>query len=286
MGIMTDLINSVKTQAQTKQNNTMSEAAVSQSMGWDQPQMPAPVRGKPNMGFGKRNDFGAMEAMKPIGSFKNGTPRVPKTGNYLLHEGEDVISKEKNMGVVDDIGKIAGAVRAKADAVKTDTENATRKTSTPAPTPAPKSDTGKRYGDKAPEKRMDVTEALKPLGSFKNGTSHVPKTGVYKLHEGEAVIPKDTNMNASTAMEKITGKKGVPEKKIHKITTHKTDDGKMIHTHQHHHPMHHPDETHVSNNVKEAQDHMEAMEPQMSAQPPAMPEAAPAAGAAPAMPGM
>jgi hypothetical protein len=89
-------------------------------------------------------------------------------------------------------------------------------------------------------------------------------------------------MDAMTAMAGITGK-AKPAKKIHKITTHKTDDGKMIHTHQHHHPAHHPDETHVSNNIGEAQAHMAAQEPNMAAQAPAMPEAgAPAAGAPPA----
>jgi len=91
-------------------------------------------------------------------------------------------------------------------------------------------------------------------------------------------------MNASDAMAGITGKKATPEKKIHKITTHKTDDGKMIHTHQHHHPEHHPNETHVSNNIGEAQSHMAAQEPNMSAQAPAMPEAG--AGPLGPMPGM
>jgi hypothetical protein len=124
-----------------------------------------------------------------------------------------------------------------------------------------------------------ATEWAKPLGSYKSGTSHVPKTGVYKLHEGEAVIPKEKNtMNALDAMAGITGK-AKPPKKIHKITTHKSDDGKMIHTHQHHHPAHHPDETHVSNNMKEATDHMAAMEPNMSAQPPEMPAPGADAGA-------
>lgn len=149
----------------------------------------------------------------------------------------------------------------------------------PSPAPAPKASSADRispkakYGDKSREKRMDVREAMKPLGSFKQGTSHVPQTGMYKLHEGEAVIPKEANtMDAKTAMAGITGK-AKPAKKIHKIVTHKTDDGKLIHTHLHHHPQHHPDETHVSNNMADAQAHMAAQEPNMSAQPPEMPEA-------------
>ncbi len=153
----------------------------------------------------------------------------------------------------------------------------------PAPKAASKTDSGARYGDKSGEKRIDVKDMLKPLGSYKHGTPYVPKTGMYKLHEGEAITPKEKNpMNASDAMAKISGKsQAKPEKKIHKIITHKTDDGKMIHTHIHHHSNHHPDETHVSNNMDEAQDHMAAMGPQMSAQAPPMPEpGAPAGGEA------
>jgi hypothetical protein len=150
----------------------------------------------------------------------------------------------------------------------------------PAPKAAPVVDSGKRYGDKKGEKRIDVKDALKPLGSYKHGTDYVPKTGIYKLHEGEAVKTKDENtMDARTAMEGITGKAKAP-KKIHEIVTKKSDDGKMIHTHRHHHPHQHPDETHVSNDLAAAQAHLGAQEPNMSAQPPAMPEAgAPAAGA-------
>lgn len=116
--------------------------------------------------------------------------------------------------------------------------------------------------------------------SYKFGTNFVPKTGLALLHKGEKVTPAKENsmMNASDAMAGLMSK-AKPEKKIHKITTHKTDDGKLIHTHMHHHANHHPDETHVSNNLGEAQDHMAAQEPNMSAQPPAMPEAS-------AMPGM
>lgn len=119
--------------------------------------------------------------------------------------------------------------------------------------------------------------------SYKHGTDYVPKTGLALLHKGEKVVPKEKNfMNASDAMAAITGKQSKPEKKIHKITTHKTDDGKLIHTHMHHHSNHHPDETHVSNNIGEAQDHMKAMEPSMSAQAPAMPEPGSSSVGAPA----
>lgn len=173
---------------------------------------------------------------------------------------------------------LGNELRAKSDMIRA-ARGESDTPAAPAPKPAPKTDSGQRYGDRPGEKRIDVTEALKPLGSYKSGTPYVPETGVYKLHEGEAVVPKEKNtMNATDAMAGITGK-AKPPKKIHKITTHKSDDGKMIHTHQHHHPAHHPDETHVSNNMKEATDHMAAMEPNMSAQPPEMPAPGADAGA-------
>src|ERR1017187_5038563 len=38
-----------------------------------------------------------------------------------------------------------------------------------------------------------MSAAGEPLGNYKKGTPYVPKTGNYKLHEGEAVIPKEKN---------------------------------------------------------------------------------------------
>lgn len=103
----------------------------------------------------------------------------------------------------------------------------------------------------------DLKDMTKPLGSFKHGTSHVPKTGVYKLHEGEAVIPKEKNtMNASDAMAGITGK-AKPPKEIKAMTHTKTHNGKHIVTHHHHHPEHHPDETHAFDNMADLHSHME-----------------------------
>jgi hypothetical protein len=136
------------------------------------------------------------------------------------------------------------------------------------------------YGSRPGEKRIDVTEALKPLGSYKTGTPYVPKTGMYQLHKGEAVVPKEKNtMNAADAMAGITGK-SKPPKKIKTITHHKTDDGKTIHTHKHHFPEHHSDETHVSNDDKEMTAHLAEHMPNMSAQPPEMPAPGADAGAA------
>lgn len=64
----------------------------------------------------------------------------------------------------------------------------------------------------------DLAEWTKPLGSYKDGCDSVPKTGVYKLHEGEKVVPahqnpdnadKDTNAVEDAFMEHS------PEEKAH-----------------------------------------------------------------------
>jgi hypothetical protein len=72
----------------------------------------------------------------------------------------------------------------------------------PPKAPTPKTDSGARYGDKTGEKRIDVSGYMKPLGSFKKGTDFVPKTGVYKVHEGEAVVPKEKNVSEHSPAEK------------------------------------------------------------------------------------
>jgi hypothetical protein len=115
-----------------------------------------------------------------------------------------------------------------------------------------------RYGDRPGEKRIDTKEMSKPLGSFEKGTSHVPKTGVYKLHEGEAVIPKDKNMDSmkDKMMDSLGGDKK-PKKEIKEMVHRKSANGKHIVVHKHHRPEHHPDEEHVMNDMNELHQHME-----------------------------
>ena len=95
--------------------------------------------------------------------------------------------------------------------------------------------------------------------SFKKGTSHVPKTGVYKLHEGEAVIPKDKNMADlnDKVMASLSGDDKKPKKEIKKMHIHKTANGKHIVVHEHHHPEHHPDEEHSMSDMAALHQHME-----------------------------
>jgi len=117
------------------------------------------------------------------------------------------------------------------------------------------------------------------LPSYKTGTNYVPKTGPAILHKGEAVVTKEKNMDnmKDKMMDSLGGSSKKPKKEIHKIETHKTADGKMVHIHKHHHPEHHPDEEHVSNDMAELHKHMED---HMGAQNEG--EAAPADGQAPA----
>jgi hypothetical protein len=113
-----------------------------------------------------------------------------------------------------------------------------------------------KYGDRPGEKRINVSDMVKPLGSFERGTDYVPKTGDYKLHEGEKVTPAKDNM--ADLYDKVPGRKseGKPKKEIKHIITSKTHDGKYLHKHVHHHPSH-EDETHVSNNMAELHNHFE-----------------------------
>ena len=147
---------------------------------------------------------------------------------------------------------------------------------------------GAKYGDKPPEKRIDVDQYIKPLGSFEHGTDYVPKTGNYQLHEGEKVTPKEDNMADSKVFDMVPGRSTKkPAKAIHKIEIRKSHDGKHILVHKHHHPTHHPDEEHVATDMAGLHDHLDANP--VEAQAPPMPGEAPAgapSAAPPAAPPM
>ncbi len=114
-----------------------------------------------------------------------------------------------------------------------------------------------QYGDRPGEKRIDTSEMTKPLGSYKKGTPRVPKTGNYKLHEGEAVIPAEKNPMNVNPFDLINKGAKKPKKEIKEIRSRRAHDGKIIHTHIHHHPEHHPDEEHVSNDMDALHNHFE-----------------------------
>jgi hypothetical protein len=113
-----------------------------------------------------------------------------------------------------------------------------------------------KFGDKKGETRLPVDQWMKPLGSFKDGTDYVPKTGIYKLHEGEAVKTAEENKMDPFALVPGRSEPKPPKKEIKHIITSRTHDGKLMHKHVHHHPGH-PDETHVSNDMSDLHSHFE-----------------------------
>lgn len=56
-----------------------------------------------------------------------------------------------------------------------------------APSPVDKVNSKAQYGDRQGEKRIDVSDMTKPIGSYKKG-GKVKKTGVYRLHKKERVL--------------------------------------------------------------------------------------------------
>lgn len=116
-----------------------------------------------------------------------------------------------------------------------------------------------KYGDQPGEKRIDVSTMTKPLASYEKGTPHVPKTGTYKLHKGEAVIPAKDNPMAAGIFDKIPGS---TEKKAKKVIDHikirKMKTGGHIVEHHHTHPGDHPMEEHGAATMDKLHDHVEA----------------------------
>jgi hypothetical protein len=115
---------------------------------------------------------------------------------------------------------------------------------------------GKFGTHKGEDRNLPVDQWAKPLGSFKRGTDYVPKTGVYKLHEGEAVKTKEENkMDAFAHVPGRTEPKPA-KKEIKRMEITKSHNGKHIVKHIHHHPAH-EDETHVMNDMAALHSHME-----------------------------
>jgi hypothetical protein len=93
---------------------------------------------------------------------------------------------------------------------------------------------------------------------FHKGTDYVEKTGPAMLEKGEAVIPKEKNMDA--VKDILGGHETVKApKKIKEMVHTKSHNGKHIVVHKHHSPHSHPDhdETHVMNDMAELHQHME-----------------------------
>jgi hypothetical protein len=102
----------------------------------------------------------------------------------------------------------------------------------------------------------DVGPERNRMPMFHDGTSYVPHTGPALLEKGEAVIPKEENMNS--VKDVLSGHK--KPKVIKEIRTRKVHGphGKATYIHEHHHthPDHHPAEEHSSANQDEMASHM------------------------------
>lgn len=123
------------------------------------------------------------------------------------------------------------------------------------PTPAEKINPKAKFGSRPGEKRIDTSDMTKPLGSFKKGTNYVPKTGVYKLHEGEKVVTaEDNKMNPYS---KVTEGAKKPKKVVKSIHTRRASSGGWIHEHHHTEPAHHPMEEHTTAAKNDMLSHMD-----------------------------
>lgn len=200
-------------------------------------------------------------------SYKTGTDYVPETGPAFLHEGEKVVSREKNM----DLGKVTSALGSKSgdtgslaekanqiDAYKSSlvTPSSQLKSVPLGKTPVVDKVGQKPYGQQNKgEKRINTDEMRKPLGSlpsYKDGVDSVPKDGPAMLHEGEKVVPEEKNADSQKRVKSALGgdgpkqlkaKKG-SKKQVHKITVHRAANGGVVLEHHmgdgdsemHHHP--------------------------------------------------
>jgi hypothetical protein len=138
----------------------------------------------------------------------------------------------------------------------------------PAPKPMPatvKPNPATQYGTKPGEKRMDVSEMTKPLGSFKKG-GKVPKTGVYELHKGEEVrTPSQHEKMQKHVMglaESVLGHEEGPEKPMppkvdRQMHIKKLADNSFHIRHEHDHPEVHKDEEYSAKDLTELKKHMD-----------------------------
>jgi hypothetical protein len=145
-----------------------------------------------------------------------------------------------------------------------------------------------KYGtNKGENRNLPVDQWSKPLGSLEKGTPHVPQTGNYKLHEGEAVIPAKDNMDPLALVPGRSEEK--PKKEIHEVRTRKATKGGFIHEHHHTRPEHHKMEEHTSPDVKGMLAHMNehmgdgSSDADVTGTPAGAPPAAGAPSAAPAV---
>jgi len=91
----------------------------------------------------------------PIASYATGTPYVPRTGLYRLHQGEIVVPEQASAQI--------------------------RRQSV------------LRGGELILPSQTAAAGGESPIASYATGTPYVPRTGLYRLHQGEIVVPEQAS---------------------------------------------------------------------------------------------
>lgn len=134
-----------------------------------------------------------------------------------VHKAYDKIKTAYKTGnqETDSIGNELRARAEMTQAALAGSRSSDSEPASPARTTVPSDHVNRKpYGSGPGEKIIDTKEMTKPLGSYKDGTNYVPKTGVYTLHEGEKVVPKEENEHADNAVEEAMENHS-PEEKAH-----------------------------------------------------------------------
>ena len=166
-----------------------------------------------------------------------------------------VDAAQKASPVAPTSGEAAG-IKAKKDNVDQYMKAVGQQTPEAPPAPSVSSNADKlhptsKFGDRPGEKRLDIEHM-----SFKDGTTHVPKTGMALVHKGEAVVPAGENpMNKSWGDAVKTGKKPKKELSHMVVIPHKNGSHTVVHHHMA--PEHHGPETHGISNMDDLHAHME-----------------------------
>jgi hypothetical protein len=133
----------------------------------------------------------------------------------------------------------------------------------PVGAPSPMKPVKGPYGSQPGEKRIDVKDMVKPLGTMHKGGT-VQKTGPYVLKAGEKVLSPEQHDHlksamslASSALSHEPEQDSEPKKIIRAMHIRKAADG--THVIEHHHEMSHlhPMEEHTAGSTDELHDHIE-----------------------------
>lgn len=138
----------------------------------------------------------ASTKVRPLGSYASGTPRVPKTGPYMVHEGEMVVPKEQNPNNLPNAG-LSGPARPHVNMREVSLTNEDEN-GQPLYAGSPEDIQADldRTADQINRQNMMQQQFNQPMPHYRMGTAYVPEDQMAILHEGEEVVPKEDNPNA------------------------------------------------------------------------------------------